>query len=134
MVGDTRTPRLQPEAPTQESLSEPQMSTWLEVVATTGDPKGSLRPIRGGKLEGRHAEPGTASSLGSEVFTFTHSLEQDYKYHLQLFSSKVLQRPLVLSGTKIMPISEVREKRLTGQRQAQDFLRIFSENCEKNLC
>ena len=43
-VGDTRIPRLQPEAPTQESLSEPQMSTWTEVVATTGNPEGSLRP------------------------------------------------------------------------------------------
>ena len=44
----------------------------------------------GGKLEQRHAEPGATSYLGSEVFIFTHSLEQDYKYHLQLFSSKVL--------------------------------------------
>lgn len=91
------------------------MYTWLEVVATTGDPEGSLRPIRGGKLEGRCAEPGTASYLGSEVFIFTHSLEQDYKYCLHLFSSKVLQRPLVLSGTNIVPILEVRKKRLTEQ-------------------
>ena len=58
----------------------------------------------GGKLEQRHAEPGAASYLSSEVFIFTHSLEQDYKYHLQLFSSKVLQRPLVWSEANIVPV------------------------------